>query len=249
MRVFALYNIKGGVGKTASAVNLAYLSSTGGSVTLLWDLDPQGAASYCFRLQPKVKGGRKALMDKKTDVEDLVRSTAYPDLDLLPADFSYRNLDLSLSESKKPTRMFRKLLEPLVGEYDNVFLDCPPGISLMTENIFQAADVLLIPLIPTSLSLRTYEQINGFLEREEIRHLRKLAFFTMADRRKKLHRQVMETLGASEADLLATVIPYASDVERIAVEQKPLAAFAPRSASAVAYEALWNEVRARISDR
>jgi cellulose biosynthesis protein BcsQ len=97
--------------------------------------------------------------------------------------------------------------------------------------------------------LRTYEQIDGFLEREEIRHLRKLAFFTMADRRKKLHRQVMETLGASEADLLATVIPYASDVERIAVEQKPLAAFAPRSASAVAYEALWNEVRARISDR
>jgi cellulose biosynthesis protein BcsQ len=247
MRVFALYNIKGGVGKTASAVNLAYLSSTGGSVTLLWDLDPQGAASYCFRLQPKVKGGRKALMDKKTDVEDLVRSTAYPDLDLLPADFSYRNLDLSLSESKKPTRMFRKLLEPLAGEYDNVFLDCPPGISLMTENIFQAADVLLIPLIPTSLSLRTYEQINGFLEREEIRHLRKLAFFTMADRRKKLHREVIDTLHGTERDVLATVIPYASDVERIAVEQKPLAAFAPRSASAVAYEALWNEVRARLA--
>jgi cellulose biosynthesis protein BcsQ len=247
MRVFALYNIKGGVGKTASAVNLAYLSSTGGSVTLLWDLDPQGAASYCFRLQPKVKGGRKALMDKKTDVEDLVRSTAYPDLDLLPADFSYRNLDLSLSESKKPTRMFRKLLEPLAGEYDNVFLDCPPGISLMTENIFQAADVLLIPLIPTSLSLRTYEQIDGFLEREEIRHLRKLAFFTMADRRKKLHREVIDTLHGTERDVLATVIPYASDVERIAVEQKPLAAFAPRSASAVAYEALWNEVRARLA--
>jgi cellulose biosynthesis protein BcsQ len=246
MKVFALYNIKGGVGKTASAVNLAYLSSVDGHRTLLWDLDPQGAASYCFRLQPKLKGGRKALMDKKTDVDELIKATPYANLDLLPADFSYRNLDLSLSESKKPTRMFRKLLEPLAGDYDHVFLDCPPGISLTTENIFQAADVLLIPLIPTSLSLRTFEQINTFLSREDIDHLRVLAFFTMADRRKKLHREVMETLGAGDDRLLATTIPYASDVERIAVEQKPLARFAPRSASAVAYGELWGEVQTRL---
>lgn len=247
MKVYALYNIKGGVGKTASAVNLAYLSAAGGCRTLLWDLDAQGAASYCFRLQPKVKGGRKALMDRKTDVEDLIKATDYANLDLLPADFSYRNLDLSLTESKKPTRAFRKLLEPLDGEYDHVFLDCPPGISLTTENIFQATDVLLMPLIPTSLSLRTYEQVNDFLRREEVKHLRVMAFFTMADRRKKLHKEVIETLGASEPRLLATVIPYSSDVERIAVEQKPLAQFAPRSASATAYADLWREIQSRLA--
>lgn len=247
MKVLALYNIKGGVGKTTSAVNLAYLSAREGTRTLLWDLDPQGAATYCFRIRPKIKGGRKALMGKKTDLDDLIRVTDYEGLELLPADFSYRNLDLSLSGEKKPGRHFRKLLEPVAEDYDHVFIDCPPGITLTSENVFHAADWLLIPLIPTSLSLRTYEQINAFLEREQVSRLQKLAFFTMADRRKKLHRQIIETLGASEPNLLATVVPYASDAERITVEQAPLAEFAPRSPSALAYEALWQEVRARLA--
>lgn len=245
MQILALYNIKGGVGKTASAVNLAYLAAAGGSRVLLWDLDPQGAAGHCLRLPSKIKGGRKALLDKKSSTAAFIRPTEYPNLDLLPADFSYRNLDQSLLDQKKPERAFSRLLEPLVAAYDYLFIDCPPGINLTTEAVFHAADVVLVPLTPTALSTRTYEQINAFLAREKIKRLTVLAFFTMAGPRRKLHREIMEAMRAAAPGLLQTVIPNASAVERMATEQKPLPVYSPRSATAAAYAALWDEVRGR----
>ena len=160
MRVYGLYNIKGGVGKTAAAVNLAYLSARDGRSTLLWDLDPQGAASYCLQVDPKVKGGRKALLRGKSPVADLIKPTAYANLELLPADFSYRHMDLELSEKKRPGKQLRKLLEPLEADYDTVFLDCPPGLTLTSESMFGAVDALLIPVIPAALSLRTLELLS-----------------------------------------------------------------------------------------
>jgi cellulose biosynthesis protein BcsQ len=118
VKIIAIYNIKGGVGKTATAVNLAYLASTDGANTLLWDLDPQGATSYYYKVKPKVKGGGKKLIEGKSDIEDAVRGTDYEDLDILPADFSYRNMDLFLDQTKKPQKRLRKLLQPFEDEYD-----------------------------------------------------------------------------------------------------------------------------------
>ncbi|WP_374687576.1 ParA family protein [Promineifilum sp.] len=241
MRVIALYNIKGGVGKTAAAVNLAYLAARDGEPTLLWDLDPQGAASYCLRVEPKLKGGRKGLLSGKREVGDLVKSTDYANLDVLPADFSYRNMDLGLSESKRPERAFRKLLEPLATRYRRVFLDCPPGITLSSESMFGAADALLTPVIPATLSLRTLALIKEFLARESLDHLRTLAFYSMVDRRKTLHRQLVDA--RHDGPFLFTTIPYASDIERMAERRAPVAVYAPKSAAAAAYEALWKEVR------
>jgi len=83
---------------------------------------------------------------------------------LLPADFSFRNLDLVLDAKKKPTQQLKKLLKPLAAEYDYIFLDCPPNISLLSEAVFEAADILLSPIIPTTLSLRTLEQLKEFIE-------------------------------------------------------------------------------------
>ena len=130
MKIFAAYNIKGGVGKTATAVNLAYLAARDGYRVLLWDLDPQGAASFLFRIRPRVKGGGKALIRGTRSVDDAIKGTDFDHLDLLPADFTYRNLDLFLDSAKQPTRKLRRLLAPLRAEYDVIFLDCPPGISL-----------------------------------------------------------------------------------------------------------------------
>jgi cellulose biosynthesis protein BcsQ len=240
VRVFALYNIKGGVGKTAAAVNLAYLSARDGRPTLLWDLDPQGAASYCLRVDPKVKGGRKALLRGKDPIHKLIRPSAYDNLELLPADFSYRNMDLDLSEKKRPERQFRKLLEPLEAHYAHVFLDCPPGITLTSESMFGAADTLIVPVIPAALSLRTLALIDDFLAREEITRPRVLAFYSMVDRRKTLHRQLVAA--RHDERFLFTTIPYASDVERMAERRAPVGEYAPRSAAAGAYEALWGEV-------
>jgi len=243
MKILASYNIKGGVGKTAAAVNLAYLAAGEGARTLVWDLDPQGAATYYFRVKPKVKGGTRKLLKKRADVDDRVRGTDYPQLDLLPSDFSYRNMDIVLDEARKPRRRLARLLEPLAEEYDYVFLDCPPSISLLSEAVFGAADALLVPMIPTTLSLRTLEQIFSFRAKNGFEGVAVLPFFSMVDRRKKLHRQVLQSLPRDRPELLAAQIPYASDVERMGVQREPLGCYAPRSRSALAYVALWREVR------
>jgi chromosome partitioning protein len=245
MKIFALYNIKGGVGKTAAAVNLAYLSAREERVTLLWDLDPQGAASYCLGEKGKLKGGSKALLRAKRLDGDLIRRTTYDRLDLLPADFSYRHLDLALSEDKRPERRFRKLLENLDMDYHHIFIDCPPGITLTSESMFEAADVLVVPVIPATLSLRTLDQIDGFLKKAELEHLNRLAFYSMVDRRKGLHRRLVDL--RHDHDFLFSTIPYASDVERMAEQRAPLMSYAPKSRAAQAYESLWSELKQVIA--
>ena len=110
MRIIGVYNIKGGVGKTATAVNLAFLSAQEGHRTLIWDLDPQAAATFYLRIKPKIKGGSRKMIQGKRALDGLIKGTDFENLDLLPADFSYRNMDLMLGERKKPARQLLKLL-------------------------------------------------------------------------------------------------------------------------------------------
>jgi cellulose biosynthesis protein BcsQ len=242
--VLATYNVKGGVGKTSAAVNLAWLAAAQGARTLLWDLDPQGASTYLLRVKPKVKGGGKALVRGRSDVDTLLKGTDTEGLDLLPADFSYRHMDLALDGTKRPTARLARVLAPLDAEYDYTFLDCPPSVSLVSESVFEAADALLVPIIPATLSSRTFEQIERLLSANGPRVL---AFFSMIDRRKRLHREVMEQLAAEQpAAILQTAIPMAADVERMGARRLPLAELAPRSAAARAYAALWEEIRGRL---
>jgi chromosome partitioning protein len=246
MRVFACYNIKGGVGKTATAVNLSYLSARKGFRTLVWDLDPQGAATFYFRIKPKIKGGTKALIRGRQTLDNLIKGTDYENLDLLPADLSYRHMDLVLEDTKKPTRRLRKLLIPLADEYDHIFLDCPPSISLVSENVFEAADVLLVPVIPTTLSLRTLAQLSNFLKINTLNGVVVFPFFSMVDRRKNLHREVVETLPKEHPEILKSSIPSASDVERMGSRLEVVGSFARTGLAAKAYEELWNEIMGRL---
>jgi cellulose biosynthesis protein BcsQ len=245
MKTFATYNIKGGVGKTSTAVNLSYLAARDGYRVLLWDLDPQAAASFLFRIRPRVKGGGKALIKGTRPVDDAIKATDFDNLDLLPADFTYRNLDLLLDAAKKPERRLGSLLAPLSAEYDLIFLDCPPGISLLSESVLRAADMLLVPLIPTTLSVRTLDQLTDFISGQNGTRPAILAFFSMIDRRKRLHREISEQLPAQRPDVAATTIPALSLIEQMSVQRAPVSAFAPRSAAARQYAALWAEARER----
>ena len=250
MKIYATYNIKGGVGKTTAAVNLAYLSAEQGQRTLLWDLDPQGAASFLFRIKPRVKGGGRALIRGTKALDAAIKGTDFDDLDLLPADFTYRNMDLLLGGADgKPTRRIAELLRPLACEYDRVFLDCPPSISLVSENVMHAADVLLVPIIPTTLSLRTLDQLTEFVAGFNGRRPEVRAFFSMADRRKKLHREIIQDLSTERAVVSPTVIPSLSVIERMSVERAPVTAFAPRTQAARAYRALWAELSEPVQAR
>jgi cellulose biosynthesis protein BcsQ len=246
LKVIATYNIKGGVGKTATAVNLAWLAAREGAPTLVWDLDPQGAASYYFRIRPNIKGGGKRLVQGKRDLDDFIRGTDYELLDLLPADFSYRKMDLYLERAKNPLQQLRKLLKPFRNEYYYVFLDCPPSISLVSENIFEATDTVLVPTIPTTLSLRTYKQIRDFFRKHDLDAVKILPFFSMVDRRKTMHRTIVDTPPEYMENLLPTAIPYDSKVEQMGINRTPLAEFAPNSRTAHCYEALWNDIKKRI---
>jgi cellulose biosynthesis protein BcsQ len=246
VKTIAIYNIKGGVGKTATAINLSFLASLDGANTLLWDLDPQGAASFYCRIKAEIKGGGKNLIEGKSDIEEALRGTDYENLDLLPADFTYRHMDTMLAKTKDPVNRFINLLEPFAEEYDYVFLDCPPSISSLSEGVFAAADLILVPTIPTTLSLRTYQQIIEFFEQQELDKTKVLPFFAMVDRRKKMHRLILQHPPTFMSSMLKSYIPYASEVERMGQHRAPLITFAARSRAAQCYTSLWDELRAYI---
>src|SRR5262245_34162372 len=135
MKTVAIYSMKGGVGKTTTAVNLAYLAAVSGQRTLLWDLDPQAASTFAFRIEPRVaRFGRRSL--EGDGLSASIKETDYSNLDLLPADFAYRKLDRFLDDIGKPDRVVASLLATFERDYDVLFLDCPAGFSRLSEGIF-----------------------------------------------------------------------------------------------------------------
>jgi chromosome partitioning protein len=245
MKIIATFSIKGGVGKTTAAVNLGQVAASRGFRTLLWDLDPQGAATYCFRIKQKVKGGAKSMIRGDRDLDPAIRGTDCEGLDLIPADFSYRKMDLLLQDEAKPTKRLGELLEPMRDDYDLVILDCPPSITLASEAMIEAADVLLVPLVPSVLSVRTLDRLDSFLEKRKADVI-VLPFISMLDRRRRLHKETVESLRADRAELLSEPIPYSSMVEKMAAERAPLGQFAPRSKAARSFDTLWGEIEDRL---
>ena len=248
MKIIAVTNIKGGVGKTTTAVNLSYLCAASGRATLLWDLDPQGAATYILRGEPQDRASPKKLLAGKRHLPELILPTQYRGLDLLPADFSYRNFDVHLSERKRPTERLLKMSRPLRDVYSALFLDCAPGISLLSENVLRAADAIIVPLLPTPLSVRMLAQLRDFIVGEGWTDLMLLPFFSMVDRRRSLHRDIMESARAEFPTMLAAEVPYWSEIERMSLRRAPIPAFARGGAAAQIYTALWAEVAARMGE-
>ncbi|MFN7963138.1 MAG: ParA family protein [Thermoanaerobaculia bacterium] len=247
MKILALYNFKGGVGKTSTAVHLAYLAARRGARTLLWDLDPQGAASYLYRVEGREKGLMKKLIEGEKELAELVRESDFRRLALVPADLSFRKFDLTLAAARRPAERFARLLRPLLADFDLLVLDCPPSLSLLAETLFSLSDALVVPLLPSPLSLRALEQIAQHLAKKGLADVAVLPFLSMVDRRKSLHRDPDWLEARSPYPLLGAQIPYSSAVEETTVRRQPLFEHAPTSPAARAYEQLWEEVEAKLA--
>lgn len=236
MRSVAVFSVKGGVGKSALAVNLAHAAATHSSRrTLLWDLDTQGAATFTLRL-----GQRPDISTRKRiaegDIDSLIQVSEFPRLDVLPADKSLRHLEKQLFQDDK-AKAIRRHIKGLSSRYDRIVLDCPPGLTELAEQVFRAVDLLVVPMLPSPLSERAYDQLREHLARHHKSLVPKiLPVFTMVDRRKALHR----TTVAGHSERLC--IPYAAAVEAMATTRSPLLVKSSTSLAGLAMTALWIEV-------
>ena len=244
MKVVAVYSTKGGVGKTTAAVNLAAEASADFRV-LLWDLDPQGAATFLLQVKPKLKGGIDALVAGDSKVKNAIRSTGIRTLDVLPADAGYRDLDLVLDHAKKSQQRIAKILEHIEDDYDVVVLDCPPGAAVVAENAIFSADVVVVPLVPSPLAMRSLEQVSEFVA-ESVSKARILTFFSMVDRRKTLHRDTVRDLPATSKAVTDIVVPATVVIERMGTLRAPVSSYAPTTEAARAFAELWARVATAI---
>jgi chromosome partitioning protein len=237
----ALYNLKGGVGKTASTINLAYLAAADGYKTVVWDLDPQASSSFYLNVKPTAKNESKKLLIDEMELKEAVQDSIFENLWAIPSDLSARNADVVLDEMKRNKKKLKSLLGDLKG-YDIVFMDCPPGISLLHENIFIAADWILMPNIPTTLSIRSFETVMNYFEENDLDRSKVKCFFSMVDHRKNMHHEVMQQFYKDKL-FFKNYIPYLSDVEKMGSHQQPVFEFANSSYAAQCFRDLWNEVK------
>lgn len=241
MASIAVYSVKGGVGKTTFAVNLAWCAANiSRRETLIWDLDPANGSGFLLGVDPKMKRTAESVFDQARDPAKLIQKTGFSGLHLLPADESIRTLDRQFDRIGKKKRL-ASLVEQLGKNYDRIIFDCPPVLNEVSAQVMRAADLVIVPLPPSPLSTRAFETVV-----EEVRGAGKghppiLPVMSMVDMRRTLHRQ------AREANPNWPVIPLASAIEQCAVERKPVGAFAPRSPAARAFAQLWTAIERKLA--
>ena len=237
MKTVALAHLKGGVGKTTAAVNLAYNAASVGVKTLLVDLDAQAAATYIVRADGRRAAGAKQIVRAKKSLADSIQGSDFPHLDILPASLSFRKLPQMLDDVKDPKDRLKEAVKRVGKSYDLAVIDAPAGLSLESETIAVAADLVLVPLIPTPLAVEGFETMVRFLKKQKGSGAVR-AFFSLVDGRRTLHKRTIEELQA-RSEIWPVVVPSSSIIERMTAERLPIGAMKRRGAAGEAFDRLW----------
>ncbi len=193
-KIIACSNHKGGVGKTTSVVNIGAGMALLNKKVLLIDMDPQANLTQSFGIVEPEANIYEALKGN-----DILRPISInKKLDIVASTLDLSGVEMELSSEAGREYIFTELVEPLRDKYDYILLDCPPSLGLLTINAFTAADELFIPLQPHYLAIKGLTKIIEVKDKVKKRLNRNLeitgVFVTQYDRRKVLHRDVLETI-------------------------------------------------------
>jgi cellulose biosynthesis protein BcsQ len=206
-------------------------------------MDIQSSASFYFRIESKLKGKPEDIFKEGKFIYKNVKKSNYDNLDIIPSDFSFKDLDIIINETKKVKKKFTSILENLEYEYDLIVFDCPASFNLISEYILKVSDLILVPIIPTTLSIRAYEILINYINENIRKDVFIYAFFTMVDYRKKMHKKIVSEFPEVSKHCLTTKIPYSSTIERMGEFRAPVSTFSKGSKADEALKSLWSEVK------
>ena len=213
----AVINQKGGVGKTTTVINLATSLSILGQNNLIIDLDPQGNATTGLgRSNNDENNNIYNLLIKKMDLKDVIQKTEVKNLDIIGSNVNLSGLEVETANDSDRAFVLKQILDKekngLISKYDNIFIDCPPSLSLLTIMALVASDELLVPLQTEFFALEGITQLVKTIDRIKVNLNPQLKvrgiLLTMFDKRNKLSSQVdKEARNYFKEKVYDTVIP------------------------------------------
>ena len=248
-KIIAIANQKGGVGKTTTSVNLTAILADMGQRVLALDLDPQGNTTSGLGMTVEDKSVYEAVMGR-IGLKEAVQHTDIPGLDLVGADIRLAGAELELVSVDKREFRLKTALAAVQKDYDFIFIDCPPSLSLLTLNALTAADRVLVPIQCEYYALEGVSSLMNTISRVKKTFNPRIdlegVVLTMLDGRTNLGLQVVaEVKKHFKKKTFATTIPRSIRLGEAPSHGEPIHVYDPRSAGAVAYRALAAELLER----